>query len=123
MDPVQDRKQQVQAAVLHLTVSQVELCVLSAVSEDRGDGPAVSSSQKQGLSLTLLWQLHTGGAGQVHTLLQSPQQLRCCLLLVRGSAAVDEPQQLLPVHTGGAEKQSDHTWEELHAVVTGNDLT
>lgn len=54
-DSVWDRKQQVQSAVFHLTVSQVQLCVAAAVSQDGGDGPAVSSGQTQRLSLIVLW--------------------------------------------------------------------
>lgn len=98
MDSVEDRKQQVQSAVLHLTVPQVQLWELGAVSQDGGDGPAVVTGQTQSLSLIL--QLHTGGAGQIQPVLESPEQIWCCLLQdVRGSAAVDEPQQQIPVDT------------------------
>ncbi len=98
VDSVQDRKQQVQSAVLHLTVPQVELCVPAAASQDGGDGPAVITSQTESLCLI---QLHTGGAGQIQPVLHSPEQADCCHLLgVRGSTAVDEPQQQIPVNTG-----------------------
>lgn len=101
VDSVQGRKQQLQSAVLHLTVLQVELRVLAAVSQDGGDGPAVIINQPESPTLILLWQLHTGGAGQVQPVPHSPEQAGCCPLQgVRGSTAVDEPQQQIPVNTG-----------------------
>lgn len=97
-DSVEDRKQQVQSAVLHLTVLQDEMRVPAAASQDDGDGPAVVTSQTESVPLI---QIHTGGAGQIQPVLHSPEQADCCPLLgLRGSTAVDQPQQQIPVNTG-----------------------
>ncbi|KAL7369980.1 hypothetical protein ABVT39_015043 [Epinephelus coioides] len=80
---------------------EVELCLPEAeqCAPDGRDGPAVASSQTESLPLI---QRQTGGAGQIQPVLHSPEQVDCCPLLdVRGSTAVDQPQQQIPVNTGG----------------------
>ncbi|KAF3857011.1 hypothetical protein F7725_008870 [Dissostichus mawsoni] len=124
---VQLRAECEQQLVSELAVTEVQLCQLFREVQHQGQGctgPLIqnqghqlqedsftgSEQEKQSKEQTDVIQKdhHTGGAGQIQPVLHSPEQRLCGPLLgIRGSAAVDHPQQQDEIHL------EPHSWRTL----------